>query len=76
MTEMFSDFQAVKIEPVAEHSDLFTGALGPVDHQISNFYQWNGIKRFHYDKAFHSGVKDKENEHKVSLCLNGSSWLK
>ena len=68
-----TDFQAVKIEPAGEASNIFEEALSSVSHDIRNFYQWNNIKRFTYDKAFHSGTKDKENEFKV--CQLSSDQL-
>lgn len=36
-----------------------------VPDNIKSFYKFNHIWRFRYDRPFHKGTKDKENEFKV-----------
>ena len=64
-----TDFQSVIINPEPELKELFSGALRAPSHNISDYYQWNKISTFSYDKAFHVPTQDKENEHRVCCQL-------
>lgn len=61
----FKDFQSVIINPEPEIGDKFSGALRTPNHKISDFYHWNQIETFTYDKPFQHPHKDKENEFRV-----------
>lgn len=65
-----TDFQVVIIEPDRKCDHMFDGALGPVSYQISDFYWWNNVQTFNYNKAFHHPVHDKENEFKVGCTYD------
>ena len=38
-----------------------------VPEQVKTFYRVNNIRRFRYDRAFHRGARDRDNEFKVEL---------
>lgn len=40
-----------------------------VPDNIKSFYKFNHIWRFRYDRPFHKGTKDKENEFKVRRII-------
>lgn len=37
-----------------------------VPDRVKSFYRVNNVRKFRYDRPFHKGPKDKENEFKVS----------
>lgn len=38
-----------------------------VPDRIKSFYRVNNVRRFRYDRPFHKGLKDRENEFKVNI---------
>lgn len=49
--------------PIPESQDVLQ--RDGVPDNIKSFYKFNHIWRFRYDRPFHKGTKDKENEFKV-----------
>ena len=49
--------------PVSDISDV--PQLERVPERIKSFYRINNVNRFHYDRPFHKGPKDRENEFRV-----------
>lgn len=37
-----------------------------VPDRVKSFYRVNNVRKFRYDRPFHKGPKDKENEFKVN----------
>ncbi|XP_051886544.1 dedicator of cytokinesis protein 4-like isoform X5 [Pristis pectinata] len=54
--------QIYAVIPIPENHDILQKETIP-DH-IKSFYRVNNIWRFRYDRPFHKGIKDKENEFK------------
>ncbi|XP_048841108.1 dedicator of cytokinesis protein 4-like isoform X1 [Brienomyrus brachyistius] len=54
--------QIYAVSPIAETQDVL--ARDNVSDNIKSFYKVNHIWRFRYDRPFHKGTKDKENEFK------------
>lgn len=50
--------------PIPESQDVLQ--RDGVPDNIKSFYKFNHIWRFRYDRPFHKGTKDKENEFKVT----------
>lgn len=46
-----------------------------VPDRVKSFYRVNNVRRFRYDRPFHKGPKDKENEFKVSASRGAGSVL-
>ncbi|XP_035392220.1 dedicator of cytokinesis protein 3-like isoform X4 [Electrophorus electricus] len=58
-----SDAQYLQIYAVTPVSELSDGPLmDRVPERIKSFYRINNVSRFHYDRPFHKGPKDRENE--------------
>lgn len=51
------------VTPIPESQDVLQ--RDGVPDNIKSFYKFNHIWRFRYDRPFHKGTKDKENEFKV-----------
>lgn len=60
---MPSDLQIYAVTPIPESQDVLQ--RDGVPDNIKSFYKFNHIWRFRYDRPFHKGTKDKENEFKV-----------
>ncbi|KAM7404876.1 hypothetical protein PAMP_012187 [Pampus punctatissimus] len=52
--------QIYAVTPVSDISDV--PQLERVPERIKSFYRINNVSRFHYDRPFHKGPKDRENE--------------
>ncbi len=63
LTGRDSDLQIYAVSPVPENQDVLQ--RDGVPNNIKSFYKVNHIWRFRYDRPFHKGTKDKENEFKV-----------
>uniref|UniRef100_A0A3P9JZL3 Dedicator of cytokinesis 4b n=1 Tax=Oryzias latipes TaxID=8090 RepID=A0A3P9JZL3_ORYLA len=63
------DLQIYAVTPIPESQDVLQ--RDGVPDNIKSFYKFNHIWRFRYDRPFHKGTKDKENEFK---CLQ-SLWV-
>jgi len=48
--------------------------LERVPERIKSFYRINNVNRFHYDRPFHKGPKDRENEFRVRPVELDSSF--
>ncbi|RXN23373.1 dedicator of cytokinesis 4-like protein [Labeo rohita] len=59
---LFKDLQIYAVSPVPENQDVLQ--RDGVPNNIKSFYKVNHIWRFRYDRPFHKGTKDKENEFK------------
>uniref|UniRef100_A0AAZ3QZD8 Dedicator of cytokinesis 3 n=1 Tax=Oncorhynchus tshawytscha TaxID=74940 RepID=A0AAZ3QZD8_ONCTS len=58
-----SDAQYLQIYAVTPVSDITdVPQLERVPERIKSFYRINNVTRFHYDRPFHKGPKDRENE--------------
>ncbi|XP_030639791.1 dedicator of cytokinesis protein 3-like [Chanos chanos] len=58
-----SDAQYLQIYAVNPVSDLSDGPMmDRVPERIKSFYRINNVSRFHYDRPFHKGPKDRDNE--------------
>lgn len=62
------DLQIYAVTPIPDSQDVLQ--RDGVPDNIKSFYKVNNIWRFRYDRPFHKGTKDKENEFKV-----GWPWL-
>lgn len=60
---VLSDLQIYAVTPIPESQDVLQ--RDGVPDNIKSFYKFNHIWRFRYDRPFHKGTKDKENEFKV-----------
>lgn len=58
-----ADLQIYAVTPIPESQDVLQ--RDGVPDNIKSFYKFNHIWRFRYDRPFHKGTKDKENEFKV-----------
>lgn len=58
--------------PIPDNIDVLQ--MDRVPDRIKSFYRVNNIRKFRYDRPFHKGPKDKENEFKVEVvnkpCLS------
>lgn len=63
LTLGFLDLQIYAVTPVSDISDV--PQLERVPERIKSFYRINNVSRFHYDRPFHKGPKDRENEFRV-----------
>uniref|UniRef100_A0A8C5A8L7 Dedicator of cytokinesis 3 n=1 Tax=Gadus morhua TaxID=8049 RepID=A0A8C5A8L7_GADMO len=62
-TILQSDAQYLQIYAVTPVSDITDAPqLERVPERIKSFYRINNVNRFHYDRPFHKGPKDRENE--------------
>lgn len=60
---LLPDLQIYAVTPIPESQDVLQ--RDGVPDNIKSFYKFNHIWRFRYDRPFHKGTKDKENEFKV-----------
>ena len=58
-----ADLQIYAVTPVSDITDA--PQLERVPERIKSFYRINNVNRFHYDRPFHKGPKDRENEFRV-----------
>lgn len=52
--------------PIPDNIDVLQ--MDRVPDRIKSFYRVNNIRKFRYDRPFHKGPKDKENEFKVEVA--------
>ncbi|TKS77735.1 Dedicator of cytokinesis protein 3 [Collichthys lucidus] len=57
---ILQNLQIYAVTPVSDISDV--PQLERVPERIKSFYRINNVSRFHYDRPFHKGPKDRENE--------------
>lgn len=58
-----SDLQIYAVTPVPDNVGVLQ--MERVPDRIKSFYRVNNIRRFRYDRPFHKGPKDRDNEFKV-----------
>lgn len=61
------DLQIYAVTPIPESQEVLQREGVP--DNIKSFYKVNHIWKFRYDRPFHKGTKDKENEFKVPCRL-------
>lgn len=61
------DLQIYAVTPIPESQEVLQREGVP--DNIKSFYKVNHIWKFRYDRPFHKGPKDKENEFKVRVVL-------
>ncbi|KAJ3586458.1 hypothetical protein NHX12_012856, partial [Muraenolepis orangiensis] len=62
-TILQSDAQYLQVYAVSPVSDMSDAPqLERVPERIKSFYRINNVNRFHYDRPFHKGPKDRDNE--------------
>ncbi|OWK02734.1 hypothetical protein Celaphus_00010529, partial [Cervus elaphus hippelaphus] len=54
--------QIYAVTPIPEYVDVLQ--MDRVPDRVKSFYRVNNVRRFRYDRPFHKGPKDKENEFK------------
>ena len=59
-----SDLQIYAVTPVPDSVTVLQ--MDRVPDRIKSFYRVNNVRRFRYDRPFHKGPKDRDNEFKVS----------
>uniref|UniRef100_A0A672QAL3 Dedicator of cytokinesis 3 n=1 Tax=Sinocyclocheilus grahami TaxID=75366 RepID=A0A672QAL3_SINGR len=64
--------QIYAVTPVSENSDVLQ--MDRVPDRIKSFYRVNNVRRFRYDRPFHKGPKDKDNEFK-SLWIERTTLI-
>ncbi|XP_062843151.1 dedicator of cytokinesis protein 3 isoform X2 [Trichomycterus rosablanca] len=64
--------QIYAVSPVSENVDVLQ--MDRVPDRIKSFYRVNNVRRFRYDRPFHKGPKDKENEFK-SLWIERTTLI-
>lgn len=69
---MRADLQIYAVTPIPESQDVLQ--RDGVPDNIKSFYKFNHIWRFRYDRPFHKGTKDKENEFKVGDQQKKAAW--
>ncbi|OXB71305.1 UNVERIFIED_CONTAM: hypothetical protein H355_005731 [Colinus virginianus] len=62
LTTRFADLQIYAVTPIPDNIDVLQ--MDRVPDRIKSFYRVNNIRRFRYDRPFHKGPKDKDNEFK------------
>lgn len=60
--------QIYAVTPVSDISDM--PQLERVPERIKSFYRINNVSRFHYDRPFHKGPKDRDNEFRVERAAS------
>uniref|UniRef100_A0A8U8C753 Uncharacterized protein n=1 Tax=Geospiza parvula TaxID=87175 RepID=A0A8U8C753_GEOPR len=60
--------QIYAVTPIPENQEVLQ--RDGIPDNIKSFYKVNHIWRFRYDRPFHKGTKDKENEFKLRSTLN------
>ena len=66
------DLQIYAVTPIPESQEVLQREGVP--DNIKSFYKVNHIWKFRYDRPFHKGTKDKENEFKV-LSNSYDTWF-
>ncbi|XP_051550346.1 dedicator of cytokinesis protein 3-like isoform X6 [Myxocyprinus asiaticus] len=64
--------QIYAVTPVSENVDVLQ--MDRVPDRIKSFYRVNNVRRFRYDRPFHKGPKDRENEFK-SLWIERTTLI-
>ncbi|KAI7791389.1 putative dedicator of cytokinesis protein 3, partial [Triplophysa rosa] len=64
--------QIYAVTPVSENVDVLQ--MERVPDRIKSFYRVNNVRRFRYDRPFHKGLKDRENEFK-SLWIERTTLI-
>ncbi|XP_061642302.1 dedicator of cytokinesis protein 3-like isoform X2 [Phyllopteryx taeniolatus] len=64
--------QIYAVTPVPEAVTILQ--LDQVPEQIKSFYRFNNVRRFRYDRPFHKGPKDRDNEFK-SLWIERTTLI-
>uniref|UniRef100_A0A672NSS4 Dedicator of cytokinesis 3 n=1 Tax=Sinocyclocheilus grahami TaxID=75366 RepID=A0A672NSS4_SINGR len=64
--------QIYAVTPVPENIDVLQ--MDRVPDRIKSFYRVNNVRRFRYDRPFHKGPKDKDNEFK-SLWIERTTLI-
>lgn len=67
------DLQIYAVTPIPEYVDVLQ--MDRVPDRVKSFYRVNNVRRFRYDRPFHKGPKDKENEFKVNASRGAGSVL-
>ncbi|KAA0712423.1 Dedicator of cytokinesis protein 3 [Triplophysa tibetana] len=67
-----TDLQIYAVTPVSENVDVLQ--MERVPDRIKSFYRVNNVRRFRYDRPFHKGLKDRENEFK-SLWIERTTLI-
>lgn len=57
------DLQIYAVTPIPDYVDVLQ--MDRVPDRVKSFYRVNNVRKFRYDRPFHKGPKDKENEFKV-----------
>lgn len=82
LDSLIPDLQIYAVTPIPESQEVLQREGVP--DNIKSFYKVNHIWKFRYDRPFHKGTKDKDNEFKVGcgfcdllllLCLPRLSSL-
>lgn len=63
LTRRCADLQIYAVTPIPDNIDVLQ--MDRVPDRIKSFYRVNNIRKFRYDRPFHKGPKDKDNEFKV-----------
>lgn len=66
LTTELTDLQIYAVTPIPDNIDVLQ--MDRVPDRIKSFYRVNNIRKFRYDRPFHKGPKDKENEFKVEVA--------
>lgn len=66
LTAELPDLQIYAVTPIPDNIDVLQ--MDRVPDRIKSFYRVNNIRKFRYDRPFHKGPKDKENEFKVEVA--------
>lgn len=65
------DLQIYAVTPIPDYVDVLH--MDRVPDRVKSFYRVNNVRKFRYDRPFHKGPKDKENEFKVNSKGSGCS---
>ncbi|PNI80424.1 DOCK3 isoform 2 [Pan troglodytes] len=57
--------QIYAVTPIPDYVDVLQ--MDRVPDRVKSFYRVNNVRKFRYDRPFHKGPKDKENEFKVEV---------
>lgn len=66
-----SDLQIYAVTPIPDCTDVLQ--MDRVPDRVKSFYRVNNVRKFRYDRPFHKGPKDKENEFKVIRLDSGAA---
>ncbi|MGH0151744.1 UNVERIFIED_CONTAM: hypothetical protein FKN15_034016 [Acipenser sinensis] len=64
--------QIYAVTPISENADVLQ--MDRVPERIKSFYRINNVHRFRYDRPFHKGPKDRDNEFK-SLWIERTTLI-